>query len=92
MEMALLLTDSEADLLRRVLEKVKRTTFEKSETKLNDMEALEILVSYFEGAQKTEPVKEAPKIPTIPKSKRLFLGHVIGRQVSADTPSGGADP
>ena len=84
---ALVLTDGEADLLRRVLEQVKSSTLEKSETKLNDIEALEVLVSYFDGAQKAEPVKEAPKIPTIPKSKRLFLGHVIGRQVSADTAS-----
>ena len=81
---ALVLTDGEADLLSRVLEKVKSTTLEKSETKLNDMQALEVLVSYFDSAEKSEEYIEAPH----PKSKRLFLGHVIGRQASTDTASG----
>ena len=59
---ALVLTDGEADLLSRVLEKVKRTTFEKSETKPNDMEALEILVSYFDSAEKPEGYGSASHI------------------------------
>ena len=88
---ALLLTDGEADLLSRVLEKVKRTSFEESEAKLNDMEALEILVSYFDSAEKSEEDMEAPYISVNSKSKRLFLGHVIGRQVGTDTASGSAD-
>ena len=86
-----ILTGSDAELLGRVLEEVKRTTLERSETKLNDMGALEVLVSYFDSAEKSEEDMEAPHISANQKSKRLFLGHVIGRQVSTDAASGTAD-
>ncbi|HYC19666.1 MAG TPA: hypothetical protein VEF35_03470 [Candidatus Bathyarchaeia archaeon] len=38
---ALVLTDSEADLLSRVLEEVKSKTFEESQTSLDDAGALD---------------------------------------------------
>ncbi|MGA2885569.1 MAG: hypothetical protein WCG09_05585 [Halobacteriota archaeon] len=87
MEIALFLQGREANLLSRVLDEVKTTIFEKSETSLSDKEALEVLVSYFENAKKLEPEKEASQISVNPLSKRLFLGHIIGREGSTDTAS-----
>ncbi|MGP8134315.1 MAG: hypothetical protein ACLQAL_08645, partial [Halobacteriota archaeon] len=86
-EIALFLQGREANLLSRVLDEVKTTIFEKSETSLSDKEALEVLVSYFENAKKLEPEKEASQISVNPLSKRLFLGHIIGREGSTDTAS-----
>jgi hypothetical protein len=88
MEKALVLTGGEADLLVRALEEVKAKTLAESETKLNDLEALKILVSYFESAERLEVEKEARQISVNPLSKRLFLGHIIGRQPNRDTASG----
>jgi len=59
---------------------------------LNGMGDLYILVSYFDGAQRAELVKEAPKIPTIPKSKRLFLGHVIAGRARPESTMSRANP
>jgi hypothetical protein len=87
-EKALFLKDCEAELLSPVLEEVKKKTLEKSETSPNDLEALKVLVSYFENAEKVEPDKETPEISVNPKSKGLFLGHIIGRGASADAASG----
>jgi hypothetical protein len=85
---ALVLTDGEADLLSRVLEEVKTKTFEESQISLDDLEALNALVSHFRNAEKVEPDKEARQISVNPLSKRLFLGHIIGRADSMDIPSG----
>ena len=85
---ALVLTDGEADLLSRALEAVKTKTFEESETSLDDAGALEVLISSFRDAEKVEPDKEARQISVNPLSKRLFLGHIIGRGGSTDTASG----
>jgi hypothetical protein len=85
---ALVLTDGEADLLSRVLEEVKTKTFEESQISLDDLEALNALVSHFRNAEKVEPDKEARQISVNPLSKRLFLGHIIGRADSTDIPSG----
>ena len=85
---ALVLTDGEADLLSRALEEVKTKTFEESQISLDDVEALNALVSHFREAEKVEPDKEARQISVNPLSKRLFLGHVIGREGSTDTASG----
>ena len=85
---ALVLTDGEADLLRRALEEVKTKTFEESQINLDDVEALNALVSHFMDAEKVEPDKEARQISVTPLSKRLFLGHIIGREGSTDTASG----
>ena len=88
MEKALFLKGGEADLLSRVLEGIKTTAFEKSKTRLNDLEALEILASCFENAEKEKPEEEAPQISEKPERKGLFLGHYIGRQALTDAASG----
>ena len=85
---ALVLTNEEADLLCRVLEEVKTRTFEESQISLDDVGALNALVSHFREAEKVEPDKEARQISVNPLSKRLFLGHIIGRECSTDTASG----
>jgi hypothetical protein len=84
---ALVLTDGEADLLSRALEEGKTKTFEESQITLDDLEALRTLVSHFKNAEKLEPYKEARQISVNPVSKRLFLGHIIGREGSTDTAS-----
>ena len=85
---ALVLTDGDADLLSRALEEVKTKTFEESQIRLDDVGALNALVSHFRDAEKVEPDKEARQISVNPLSKRLFLGHIIGREGSTDTASG----
>jgi hypothetical protein len=85
---ALVLTKEEADLLSRVLEAVKAKTLEESKISLDDLGALNALVSHFRDAEKEEPDKEARQISVNPFSKRLFLGHIIGREGSTDTASG----
>ena len=85
---ALVLTNEEADLLRRLLEEVKTKTFEESNISLDDMGALMALVANFKEAEKLEPEKEARQKPIDSLGKRLFLGHVIGREGSTDTASG----
>ena len=85
---ALVLTDGEADLLSRALEEMRIKTFEESQISLDAVEALNALVSHFRDAEKVEPDKEARQISVNPLSKRLFLGHIIGREGSTDTASG----
>jgi hypothetical protein len=85
---ALVLTDGEADLLSRALEEVKTKTFEESQINLDDVGALNALVSRFRDAEKVETDKEARQISINPLSKRLFLGHIIGREGSTDTATG----
>ncbi|MGA9080721.1 MAG: hypothetical protein WB581_10910 [Halobacteriota archaeon] len=85
---ALVLTDGEADLLSRALEEMKTKTFEESRISLDNVEALNALVSHFRDAENVEPDKEARQLSGNPLSKRLFLGHVIGREGSTDTASG----
>jgi len=85
---ALVLTDDEADLLNRALEEVKTKTFEESQISLDDLEALNVLASHFRDAEKVEPDERAQQISVNPLSKRLFLGHIIGREGNTDTASG----
>jgi len=82
---ALVLTNEEADLLSRALEEVKAKSYQESEISLDNTQALNVLVSYFENAQ---PEKEAHQKPTDSLGKHLFLGHIIGREGSTDTASG----
>jgi len=82
---ALVLTDGEADLLSRALEEVKTKTFDESQVSLDDVGALNALVSHFRDAENVQPDKEARQISVNPFSKRLFLGHIIGREGSTDT-------
>jgi len=85
---ALVLTNEEADLLSRLLEEVKTKTFEASQISLDDREALSALVAHFRDAEKVERNKEAHQKPVDSLGKRLFLGHIIGREGSTDTASG----
>ena len=85
---ALVLTDGEADLLSCALEEVKTKTFEESQISLDDLGALNALVSHFRDAEKVETDKGARQTPVNPLSKRLFLGHIIGREGRTDTASG----
>jgi len=85
---ALVLTDGEADLLSRALEEVKTKTFEDSQITLDNLEALNALISHFRGAEKVEPEKEVRQISVNPVSKRLYLGHFIGREGGTDTAGG----
>ena len=85
---ALVLTDGEADLLSRVLEEVKTKTLEGSQISLDNVGALNALVSHFRDAEKVEPDTETRQTSVNRLSKRLFLGHIIGREGSTDTASG----
>jgi hypothetical protein len=85
---ALVLTNEEADLLRRALEEVKTETFEESNISLDDVGALKALVVNFKESEKLEPEKEARQKHVDSLGKRLFLGHIIGREGSPDTASG----
>jgi hypothetical protein len=80
----LVLTDGEADLLSRVLEEVKTKTFQESQISLDDVEALNALVSHFRDVEKVEPDKEARQIFVNPFSKRLVLGTLVGRPDGAE--------
>jgi len=75
-------------LLRRALEEVKTKTLEESNISLDDMGALAALVANFKEAEKLEPEKEARQKPVDSFGKRLFLGHIIGRDGYTDTASG----
>ena len=85
---ALVLTDDEADLLSRALEEVKTKAYEESQISLDDVGALNALVSHFRDTEKVEPDKEGRQLSVNPLSKRLFLGHIIGREGSTHTASG----
>ena len=52
---ALVLTEGEVDLLSRVLEAVKAKPYQESEISIDNTQALNALVSYFENV---EPGKE----------------------------------
>jgi len=91
LEKGVFLTGADAELLSRAIEEVKTKSFEKSKTALSDIDALEVLVSYFEREEKLGPDNEACQLSVNPKGKSLFLGHIIGRGASTDTASGGAD-
>jgi hypothetical protein len=71
-----------------VLEEVKTKTFEESQISLDDVGALNALVSNFRDAGKVEQDREARQISVNPLSKRLFLGTIIARQGGADAASG----
>jgi len=75
-------------LLRRALEEVKTETFEESNISLDDVGALKALVVNFKESEKLEPEKEARQKHVDSLGKRLFLGHIIGREGSPDTASG----
>jgi hypothetical protein len=84
----LILTDSDAELLSRALTELKAKALEETEVSLDDSQALNALISHFREAEKVEPDKAAHQISVNLVSKRLFLGHFIGREGGTDTASG----
>ncbi len=79
----LVLTNEEADLLRRALAEVKTKAFKESELTLDDTQALGALVSSLrKDGEEKETRGESPN----PLSKRLFLGTIIARHDGADSP------
>jgi hypothetical protein len=75
----LILTGSDAELLSRVLAEVKTKTYEESEFSLDDVQALDALVSSFRNAGKEKLEKERRHTYFSPLGKRLFLGTLLDR-------------
>ncbi len=84
-ESGLILTGNEAELLNRALEEVKAKFYEKSETSLDDTQALDAIVSCFRTTEKEDQEKETHHAYLSPLSKRLMLGTIIGRQGDANS-------
>jgi len=85
-----ILTGSEAELLNRALEDVKAKFYEKSETSLDETQALDALVSCFRTMEKEEQEKETRHAYVSPLLKRLVLGTLLDRSSAAkesDSPS-----
>jgi hypothetical protein len=79
-ESGLILTGNDADLLRRALSEVKTRVCEESETRLDDTEALDALVSSFKKAETEEQRKERRDTYFNPLNKRLVLGTLLDRK------------
>jgi hypothetical protein len=78
----LIITGSDADLLSRVLSEVKTKSYEESDAQLDDVQALDALVSCFRSAESDG--KERCHSYFNPWGKRLVLGTIIGRQAGVD--------
>jgi hypothetical protein len=74
-EKGVFLTGSDAELLSRALAEVKTKFYEESETRLDDTQALDTLLSYFRNAE-----KEGCHVYRSLLSKRLVLGTLLDRQ------------
>jgi hypothetical protein len=83
-ENELVLTGSDAELLSRALAEVKTKVYEESETRLDDTQALDALVSCFRDAQKEGHEKEGHHAYRSLLSKRLVLGTLVGRPDGAE--------
>ncbi len=79
-ESGLILTGNDADLLRRALSEVKTKVYEESETRLDDTQALDALVSSFRNAETEEQRKERRHTYFNPLNKRLVLGTLLDRK------------
>ena len=75
-ENGLILTGSDAELLRRALSEMKTIAYAKSETSLDDTQALAALVSCAENKGHE---KEAHHAYRNLLNKRLVLGTLVGR-------------
>jgi len=78
-EKRVVLTGSDAELLSRALAEVKTKLYEESEARLDDIQALDALVSCFRNAEKEGHLAYHHLL-----SKRLVLGTLIDRQGRAD--------
>ena len=74
------ITGNDAEQVNRALEEVKAKFYEKSETSLEDTQALDAFLSSLRNAGKEEPEKEQRHADLGPLGKRLMLGTVIERQ------------
>jgi hypothetical protein len=81
----LILTGNDAELLSNALEEVKAKFYEKSETNLDDTQALDTIVSCFRTREKKDREKETHHAYLSPLGKRLMLGTIIGRRGDADS-------
>ena len=79
-ESGLILTGNDADLLRRALSEVKTRVYEESETRLDNTQALDALVSSFKKAETEEQRKERRDTYFNPLNKRLVLGTRLDRK------------
>ena len=84
-EKKLVLTGSDAELLSRALVEVKTKVYEDSETRLDDSQALDALISSFRNAEKEKQEKEGYREYRSLLSKRLVLGTLLDRRGGADT-------
>ena len=87
-ENGVILTGSDAELFRNALAEVKTKIYQETETTLDDTQALDALLSSFRTVETEQPEKEQRHTYLGPLGKRLILGHIIGREDSADTASG----
>jgi hypothetical protein len=78
-ESGLILTGNDAELLNRALEEVKAKFYEKSETSLDDTQALDALVSCFRTKEQEEHEEETRHAHFSPLRKRLVLGTLLDR-------------
>ena len=81
----LIITGSDAELLSRELSEVKTKDYEESEAQLDDIQALNALVSGFMSAKSDGHEKERSHSYISPLRKRLVLGTIIERLGSADS-------
>ena len=81
-ENGLILTGSDAELLSRALLEVKTKVYEKSETSLDDTQALDAIVSCFKTMEREE--KETGHAYLSPLCKRLVLGTLLDRASGAE--------
>jgi hypothetical protein len=81
-ENGLILTGSDAELLSRALSEVKTKVYEKSETSLDDTQALDAIVSCFKTMEREE--KETGHAYLSPLCKRLVLGTLLDRASGAE--------
>jgi len=79
-ESGLILTGNDADLLRRALSEVKTKVYEESETRLDDTQALDALVSSFRNVQTEEQRKERRHTYFNPLNTRLVRGTLLDRK------------
>jgi len=86
-ERGVIITGSDAELLSNALSEVKTKSYEESEAQLDDTQALYALVSGFRSFRNPSndgQEKESRQSYFSPLRKRLVLGTIIDRQVSAD--------
>jgi hypothetical protein len=83
-EKGLIITGSDAELLNHALAEVKTKAYAESEASLDDTQALDALVSYFRAAEREGQLEEGHHAYRSLLSKRLVLGKLLDRPVSAD--------